>query len=101
MAYIYDTNDNTLQGIRPPPATLAPKSANQNSKKNRAKARFFYILRTALDNSAQTVYNYDSTDLRSVTVTAVTADGGETTYTYDANGNRASQTTGAVTTTYT
>ena len=65
------------------------------------KARFFYILRTALDNSAQTVYNYDSTDLRSVTVTAVTADGVETTYTYDANGNRASQTTGAVTTTYT
>ncbi len=47
------------------------------------------------------MYNYDSTDLRSVTVTAVTADGVETTYTYDANGNRASQTTGAVTTTYT
>ena len=33
------------------------------------------------------MYNYDSTDLRSVTVTAVTADGVETTYTYDANGN--------------
>ena len=44
-------------------------------------------MRTALDNSAQTVYNYDSTDLRSVTVTAVTADGVTTTYTYDANGN--------------
>ena len=44
-------------------------------------------MRAALDNSAQTVYNYDSTDLRSVTVTAVTADGVETTYTYDANGN--------------
>ena len=70
-------------------------------QKNRAQARFFYILRTVLDNSAQTVYNYDSTDLWSVTVTAVTADGVETTYTYDANGNRASQTTGAVTTTYT
>ena len=33
------------------------------------------------------MYNYDSTDLRSVTVTAVTADGVTTTYTYDANGN--------------
>ena len=33
------------------------------------------------------MYNYDSTDLRSVTITAVTADGVETTYTYDANGN--------------
>ena len=33
------------------------------------------------------MYNYDSTDLRSVTVTAVTADGVETAYTYDANGN--------------
>ena len=78
--------------------TLAQAKIQQ---KNRAKARFFYILRTALDNSAQSVYNYDSTDLRSVTVTAVTADGVETTYTYDANGNRTSQTTGAVTTTYT
>ena len=39
-------------------------------KKNRAKARFFYILRTVLDNSAQSVYNYDSADLRSFTVTA-------------------------------
>ena len=78
--------------------TLAQAKIQQ---KNRAKARFFYILRAALDNSAQSVYNYDSTDLWSVTVTAVTADGVETTYTYDANGNRASQTTGAVTTTYT
>ena len=46
------------------------------------------------------MYNYDSTDLLD-RVTAVTADGVETTYTYDANGNRTSQTTGAVTTTYT
>lgn len=30
-------------------------------KKNRAKARFFYILRTALDNSAQAMYNCDKT----------------------------------------
>ena len=47
--------------------TLAQAKIQQ---KNRAKARFFYILRTVLDNSAQTVYNYDSTDLRSVTVAA-------------------------------
>ncbi len=70
--------------------TCAIRTATRKSnkpQKNRAKARFFCILRTALDNSAQTVYNYDSTDLRSVTVTAVTADGVTTTYTYDANGN--------------
>ena len=47
--------------------TLAQAKIQQ---KNRAQARFFYILRAVLDNSAQTVYNYDSTDLRSVTVTA-------------------------------
>ena len=48
--------------------TCAIRTATQKSnkpQKNRAKARFFYILRAALDNSAQTVYNYDSTDLRS------------------------------------
>ena len=46
------------------------KAQTKIQQKNRAQARFFYILRTVLDNSAQTVYNYDSTDLRSVTVSA-------------------------------
>ena len=64
--------------------TCAIRTATQKSnkpQKNRAKARFFYILRTALDNSAQTVYNYDSTDLRSVTVTADSGTALTTTYT--------------------
>ena len=46
------------------------KAQTKIQQKNRAQARFFYILRTVLDNSAQSVYNYDSADLRSFTVTA-------------------------------
>ena len=84
--------------------TCAIRTATQKSnkpQKNRAKARFFYILRTALDNSAQSVYNYDSTDLRSVTVTADSGTALTTAYTYDGMGRLTGETTGEDSITYT
>ena len=70
---------------------LAARTAYTYDEKGRLTEERAYP-NVALDNSAQTVYNYDSTDLRSVTVTADSGTALTTAYTYDGMGRLTAET---------